>query len=160
MNSSTGRFEDHQAVSRPLGANCTRVSCTLTACIENRHLALNLVSAMIAHVVSDDRTFHDEMITAVGEAFNNIAIHGYGGRSDGMVQVEADLSSEEVTVRLIDTGLEVDFSRIGSPDLGSMPESGMGVFLIHALVDKVEYQRGTANVLSLTKRTSAPPTSR
>ena len=115
---------------------------------------------MLAHVVSDDRTFHDEMITAVGEAFNNIAIHGYGGRSDGMVQVEADLEPGRgygPADRHRDRGR---FLPIGSPDLGSMPESGMGVFLIHALVDKVEYQRGTANILSLTKRTSAPPTSR
>jgi anti-sigma regulatory factor (Ser/Thr protein kinase) len=139
-------------------ASRTRVTFRLQACIEHRHLALNLLSAVIQHAAEADRQFRDEMITAFGEAFNNIVIHGYSGRSDGMVDVEVDLGPEQITVRLIDTGIEVDFSRVQPPDLDSMPESGMGIYLIHALVDKVEYQGGAVNVLSLTKRTSCEPT--
>jgi serine/threonine-protein kinase RsbW len=134
------------------------VTFRLPACIEHRHLALNLVTALIQHVETTDRQFRDEMITAFGEAFNNIVIHGYVGRSDGIVEVEAELSPEQVTIRLIDTGIEVDFSNVARPDLDSMPEGGMGVFMIHALVDNVEYHGGEVNVLSLTKRTSSKPT--
>jgi serine/threonine-protein kinase RsbW len=136
----------------------TRVLFRLPARIEHRHLALNMVSAMIEHVETMDRTFRDEMITAFGEAFNNIVIHGYSGRADGMVEVIADLSPEQITLRLIDTGLQADFSNLAPPDLDSMPERGVGVFMIHALVDEVEYHGGAVNVLSLTKRTSSKPT--
>ena len=129
----------------------------LPASIEHRHLALNLVTALIQHVETTDRQFRDEMITAVGEAFNNIVIHGYGGRSDGVVEVEAELSPEQITIRLMDTGIAVDFSNVARPDLDSMPEGGMGVFMIHALVDNVEYHGGPINVLSLTKRTYPRP---
>jgi serine/threonine-protein kinase RsbW len=125
----------------------------MQALIAHRHLVLNLVSALVAHVETADRKFRDEVITAFGEAFNNIVMHGYGGRSDGMIDVEADLSPEEITIRLMDTGVEVDFSSVAPPDLDSMPEGGMGVFMIHALVDKVTYRGGAVNVLSLTKRT-------
>ena len=142
------------------GARRIRVTFRLPACIEHRHLALNLLSAVIEHVETTDRRFRDEMTTAFGEAFNNIVIHGYSGRTDGMVEVEAELSPEQITIRLIDTGLEVDFSSVARPDLDSMPEGGMGVFMIHALVDEVEYHGGAVNVLSLTKRTSPDPTAR
>jgi anti-sigma regulatory factor (Ser/Thr protein kinase) len=142
------------------GERYIRVTLRLPACIEHRHLALNLVSAMIDHVQTTDRRFRDEMLTAFGEAFNNIVIHAYSGRADGMIEVEADLSPEQITIRLIDTGIEVDFSHVAQPDLDSVPEGGMGVFMIHALVDEVEYHGGAVNVLSLTKRTPTDPTAR
>jgi serine/threonine-protein kinase RsbW len=149
------------AARRPLqnapDASCTHAAFRLPASIEHRHLALNLLSTLIDHVVAEDLQFRYEMLTAFGEAFNNIVRHGYSGRSDGMVDVETDLSPEQVTVRLIDTGIEVDFSRVVPPDLESMPEGGMGVFIMYALVDKVEYHGGAVNVLSLTKRTSSEP---
>jgi serine/threonine-protein kinase RsbW len=132
----------------------TRVSFRLQAMLEHRHLAINLVRALIDHV-GHDRQFRDEMITAFGEAFNNIVTHGYRDRDDGMLDVEAELSPDSVTLSLMDTGRAVDFARVNPPDLESMPEGGMGVFMIHALVDEVAYRGGDVNVLSLTKRTTA-----
>jgi serine/threonine-protein kinase RsbW len=136
----------------------TRVAFSLPACIEHRHLVLNMLAVLLEHVETTDQQFRDELITAFGEAFNNVVIHGYGGRSDGMLQVEADLGSEQITIRLIDTGIQVDFAHVAPPDWESMPEGGMGVFMIHSLVDKVEYRGGPVNVLSLTKRMSRTPT--
>jgi serine/threonine-protein kinase RsbW len=104
-----------------------------------------------------DRSFRHEMVTAFGEAFNNIVIHAYKGRSDGMLEVEAELADDEMTLTLKDTGRPVDFAGLDPPDLDSMPERGMGVFMIHALVDEVVYHGGAPNVLSLTKRTARSP---
>jgi len=42
-----------------------------------------------------------------------------------------------------------------TPDLDAVPEGGLGIFMINALVDEVVYESGTPNVLSLTKRTTA-----
>jgi serine/threonine-protein kinase RsbW len=143
-----------------LGTDPSRTDVTfrLPARIEHRHLAINMVAAMLEHAAGTDRQFREEMITAFGEAFNNIVIHGYSGRSGGMLRVEGCLGPDQVVLRLMDTGTPVDFSRITPPDLDSMPEGGMGVFIIHALVDDVAYQSGAVNVLSLTKRTSSEPT--
>jgi serine/threonine-protein kinase RsbW len=107
--------------------------------------------------VTDDRQFGYELVTAFGEAFNNVVIHGYSGRKDCTLDVEAEFDQEQITVRLIDSGTPVDFSLVPRPDLDSIPEGGMGVFMIHALVDEVEYRGGDVNVLSLTKRTSSEP---
>jgi serine/threonine-protein kinase RsbW len=133
----------------------TRVALRFPALLDYRPVAIDLVSALIQHVENADRDFRNEMVTAFGEAFNNIVIHGYRGRSDGMLDVEAEMVPDQITLRLVDTGREVDFSDVEPPDLSSMPESGMGVFMIHALVDEVLYRGGSPNVLSLIKRTSS-----
>lgn len=143
------------ATHHPDAAAVTRMAFRLKASLEQRHLAIDLVSAIIAHVTEADKIFRHELVTAFGEAFNNIAIHGYRDRADGMLDVEADLTPTWITLRLIDTGHEVDFAGLEPPDLGSMPEGGMGVFMIYALVDEVVYHGGGPNVLSLTKRTAA-----
>jgi anti-sigma regulatory factor (Ser/Thr protein kinase) len=130
----------------------TRVTLRLRAALEYRPLAIDLVSAMTAQVATADRTFRDEMVTAFGEAFNNLVTHGYRGRPDGMVDIEAEMTDDQITLRLIDGGVKVDFARIRPPDLDSLPESGMGVFMMHALVDEVSYCAGELNVLTLTKR--------
>jgi hypothetical protein len=67
----------------------------------------------------------------------------------------AELGADEMTLTLIDTGQAVDFNGVNPPDLDSMPERGMGVYMIHALVDEVVYRGGAPNVLSLTKRTAS-----
>jgi serine/threonine-protein kinase RsbW len=132
-----------------------RVTLRLEASLENRPLAIALVSTLIEHVENADREFRNEMITAFGEAFNNIVIHGYRDRSDGVLDLEAEITAGQLELRLIDTGHAVDFAEVAPPDLTSMPEGGMGVFMIHALVDEVHYLGGRPNVLSLTKRTSS-----
>ena len=130
----------------------------LKATLDHRPLAIDLVSTLVGHVSTADRMFRHEIVTAFGEAFNNIVIHGYRDRADGMLDVEADLSADEMTLRLIDTGRAVDFEGLNPPDLDSMPEGGMGVYMIHALVDEVVYRGGEPNVLSLTKRTNSSTT--
>lgn len=134
------------------------VCLRLPALLQNRPLAIDLVSALIRHVLSADREFHHEMITAFGEAFNNIVIHSYRDQSDGVLEIEAELRADEMTLRLSDTGRAFDFEALDPPDLTSMPEGGMGVFMIHALMDEVVYRRGSPNVLSLRKRTTPEAT--
>jgi serine/threonine-protein kinase RsbW len=142
------------AAPRSQAAAPIRVTFQLPASLECRPVAIELVSAVIAHVPGADRMFRHEMVTAFGEAFNNIVAHGYRGRSDGIIDIEAEIKPGELVLRLKDTGIEVDYASIAPPDLESMPENGMGVFLMHAMVDEVAYTGGGLNVLSLTKRTT------
>ena len=130
----------------------TSVTFRIRAALEYRPLAIDLVSALTAQVATADRTFRDEMITAFGEAFNNVVVHGYRDRADGMVDVEAEMTRDQITLRVIDGGAEVDFATIREPDLEMLPESGMGVFMMRALVDEMSYAAGELNVLTLTKR--------
>ena len=132
----------------------TRVSFRLKACLAHRSLAIDLVSTLVDHVSSADRGFRNAMTTAFGEAFNNVVMHGYKDRADGMLDVEAELGSDHMILKLTDDGMIADLTKVEPPDLDALPENGLGLFMIHALVDEVVYQSGTPNILSLTKRTS------
>jgi serine/threonine-protein kinase RsbW len=131
----------------------THVTFRLRASLAHRSLAIDLVSTLVEHVKTADREFRNAITTAFGEAFNNVVIHGYRDRTDGMLDVEAELGSDHMTLRLIDDGVQPDLSTVTAPDLSTLPEGGLGIFMIHALVDEVVYNSGTRNVLSLTKRT-------
>jgi serine/threonine-protein kinase RsbW len=145
------------ASTRPEEVSVSRIAFRLSASLDHRPLAIDLVSCLAAHVVRADRSFRHEIVTAFSEAFNNIVIHAYRGRSDGMLDIEVELCADSITLKLMDEGLAVNFGGLKPPDLDSMPERGMGVFMIHALVDEVVYQSGRPNVLSLVKRASSTP---
>jgi serine/threonine-protein kinase RsbW len=105
---------------------------------------------------SNDVDFDDKVVSAVGEAFNNVAIHGYRGRPAGNVVFELELDEDGVTIRMFDTGAVFDPSGEPMPNLASLPESHMGLFIIRSCMDTVTYTSGNPpavpNVLTLTKR--------
>jgi serine/threonine-protein kinase RsbW len=101
---------------------------------------------------SATRRFTNELLSAVGEAFNNIVIHAYAHTEPGAVEIELTWSPEQVVVEVRDTGASFDFDAVPLPDLEAPQEKGMGVFIIRSFVDEAEYRAGCPNVLVLTKR--------
>jgi serine/threonine-protein kinase RsbW len=102
-----------------------------------------------------EMNFDDQIVSAVGEAFNNIALHGYSTSHRGDVDIELEFQRQALTIRLYDRGKGFDLANQSSPDLDSLPESRMGLYIIRALMDEVTYERGippSQNVLTLTKR--------
>jgi serine/threonine-protein kinase RsbW len=130
----------------------TRVIFRLRAVLESRPLAIDLVATLVAHVPAADKVFRDELITAFGEAFNNVVTHGYRDTPGGMLEIEAEMGAAQMILRLRDEGRSIDLDNVKPPDLDSMPEGGMGLFLMHAMVDEVAYAAGHPNELTLTKR--------
>ena len=102
--------------------------------------------------VQELERFTNELISAVGEAFNNSVIHAYAGRAPGFVEVELSWTADEVTVEVRDTGRALDLDSVPPPDLSRPAERGMGIYIIKSLVDDMRYTAGTPNVLTLTKR--------
>lgn len=142
-----------ETTSNVRGETVTHVAFRLRACLAHRSLAIDLVSTLVEHVTTADRSFRNEITTAFGEAFNNIVIHAYRNRTDGMLDVEAELGPEHMTLKLMDDGVQADLSGVDTPNLDTLPEGGLGIFMIYSLVDEVDYTSGSPNVLSLTKRT-------
>jgi serine/threonine-protein kinase RsbW len=104
----------------------------------------------------EDHAFDDKVVSAVGEAFNNVAIHAYRGSAAGTVQLEFEIHTDGITIRLLDTGLAFEPAEVQTPDLSTLPESRMGLYIVRSCMDEVGYQRGVLpaapNVLTLTKR--------
>jgi serine/threonine-protein kinase RsbW len=106
-----------------------------------------------------DDDFDDKVVSAVGEAFNNVAIHGYRGRRPGNVELELAQLPDSIRVRLFDTGVTFDPTEEPEPP-PSLAESHMGLFIIRSCMDTVAYKRGrppeVPNILTLTKRYVQP----
>lgn len=102
--------------------------------------------------------FDDKVVSAVGEAFNNVAIHAYRDLSPGAVELEIEANADGITLRMSDRGrsFEPSLEAQRQPDLASLPESHMGLYIMRSCMDKVTYRPGgsptTPNLLTLTKR--------
>lgn len=102
-----------------------------------------------------DENFERKLVSAVGEAFNNIVLHAYAGSHRGKVDMEIEIQNDAVTIRLLDTGKGFDPFDKPEPDLDSLPESQLGLYIMKKFVDGMTYQQGvppSPNVLTLTKR--------
>jgi len=125
-----------------------------------RHLAIRLVSTACKMALEDRADssvssaddFEAEVVSAFGEAFNNIAVHGFRGVTPEPVQIEVDWDEDSLVITFVDTGRTFDPARVAPPDLDALPEHGMGLFIIKSAMDEVDYRPGPPNVLRLTKR--------
>jgi serine/threonine-protein kinase RsbW len=124
--------------------------------IAYRHLAIRLITtackmALEVGPPGDDEGFEAEVVSAFGEAFNNIAIHGETGRDAGAVQIEVGWDEEKLTITSIDEGRVFDPESVAQIDLDQLHEHGMGLFIMKSCMDRIEYQPGPPNVLRMVK---------
>jgi serine/threonine-protein kinase RsbW len=133
----------------------------LPGLLDYRDLAIRMVASACKLVESDradrdgaasaaDREFDAQVISAFGEAFNNVALHSYASRG-GDLEIEIEPGIAKITIRLKDYGKSFDIDAVPRPDLDSLPESGLGLFIIRQCMDKVTYTIGQPNVLTMTK---------
>jgi serine/threonine-protein kinase RsbW len=126
--------------------------------LRNRNVALRTVSAACqlvernGHEPRDVQAFRNHIVSAVSEAFNNIALHGYKGMPPDVVRIDIELGDDGVTIELRDFGHSFDPRDAAAPDLDALPESGLGIFIMRSFVDQVDYCPGRPNVLKLMKR--------
>lgn len=99
-----------------------------------------------------DSDLQVHVVSAVGEAYNNIVLHGYAEGRAGPVQLEIENGCQCVRVIIKDTGTSFDPAQAECPDLAALPESGLGIFVMRSMVDELSYVAGSPNVLTLIKR--------
>lgn len=123
-----------------------------------RH-ALDAVKTKLsrAGVAKADRE-RTEIILA--EAINNIIEHAYGAEAAGQIQVRMDVTHDNITLTLTDSGCPMPgkgLPKKQEADLNcarsDLPEGGFGWLLIHQLSDKVTYVRhGSDNITTILLR--------
>jgi serine/threonine-protein kinase RsbW len=119
--------------------------------MEYRELAMRFVTSACKLVKSTNGSFHQQVISAFGEAFNNAVLHAYGTSAKGDIEIEVDPGTDRLVIRLMDYGRPFDIQGVTKPDLDSLPESGLGIFIMRSCMDDVTYTPGTPNVLTMTK---------
>lgn len=91
----------------------------------------------------------------VEELFTNTVVHGHGTDSEAPVRIECEVSPGRIALIYEDTGPAHDpFARVIVPDadadIENRPIGGLGVLLVSAMAQHVEYQRaGDRNRISL-----------
>jgi serine/threonine-protein kinase RsbW len=128
---------------------------------------LEFVSALIQQAgqrlaLDDLERYHLEL--AVTEAVANCVRHAYGGAANRPIQIAASVEEDRLLISVSDCGEPASLELEGAtgPDAlpGEMQEGGRGLFLICALMDRVEHVAGpTGNTLLMTKvlRPAADP---
>lgn len=94
--------------------------------------------------------FHAQVISAVGEAFNNVVLHAYAGRSDGPVDMRIETAKQQIRIEIRDWGSSFDPGAVPPPALDDLPESGLGLFIMQSFM-KLKYRPGRPNRLTLEK---------
>lgn len=93
---------------------------------------------------SEIEAFHVQL--AMVEAINNVIKHAYGDQSGHDVTIDISVDADKLVFVLTDTGKSMPPFAItpslefDPDDLDAVPEGGMGLFIIHSVMDKVDYQ--------------------
>jgi serine/threonine-protein kinase RsbW len=143
---------------------CIIVRLEVPGVIQYRDIMLRTLSATCKLITPASRArssraslFSAHLVSAAGEAYNNIALHGYAGREPGTIRMEIEQGPDWIRVVFEDTGASFDPALARPPDLDALPESGLGVFIMQSFVDEVTYVPGPPNVLTLFKRLDESP---
>jgi serine/threonine-protein kinase RsbW len=128
----------------------------LSGTLPHRDIALRVISAACKLVNAKEndpetKEFRMQVVSAFGEAFNNIALHGYRGSPEGIIKIEIEVALGWMRIHLSDFGTSYDPTTVPAPDLDSLPESGLGLYIIRSFMDDVCYQPGSPNKLIMTK---------
>ena len=116
--------------------------------IDIRHLLADAIAE--TELTKDDSS---SMILAVDEACSNIIRHCYQGDVTKNIDVTINLTDTEMVIAIRDSGPEFDIDSVEKRDVYEVKPGGLGIYIIHHVMDKVEYIRTSDgfNELRLTK---------
>ncbi len=124
---------------------------------KNISVASCAIRGLGAHLaLSEIDTYYLEL--CVVEAINNAIQHAYSSEEGHVVSLSISYTPSEITARISDTGKRMTLYTPDHPDfdpneIASVPDHGMGLYIIHSMMDEVTYQTsGNINTLTLRKR--------
>ncbi|MEO3945533.1 anti-sigma B factor RsbW [Gorillibacterium sp. CAU 1737] len=141
-----------------------RIALTLPAeaeCIDIARLTLYGISNQMGFSYEDI----EDMKVAIAEACNNVVLHAYPSDPQGTIDIEFWLNEGDLTITVSDSGTSFAYEELGELGQASMPyegktlddisAGGLGIYLMQALMDRVEVEQETGTKVTLTKyRTS------
>ncbi len=93
-------------------------------------------AALIASKLDFDIESIEDIRIAVSEACNNAIQHSQ--QNNSYFEIEYILEKNTFIARIIDSGKGYDENAYQEPDLKELNESGLGIFIMKALMDEVE----------------------
>jgi len=102
---------------------------TLASCVQE-----------VAKQTAEDKDMLYEIDLAVGELYSNIIIHACKNDPERRITIILYVFPQQFIVEFYDTGLAFNFPVVIPPVIDPPQERGMGLFLIHHLMDEVSYK--------------------
>ena len=81
---------------------------------------------------------YDAMEVCVVEAVNNAIVHAYRRQLGFQVEAEITLHQDRISFEISDFGTAIQ--EFDPEELASIPESGMGLFIIETIMDEVSFR--------------------
>ncbi len=97
----------------------------------------------------------DCMVMAINEACMNVIQHAYKEKDDEEIIVEFWKDGKELIIKVFDFADQVNLDLIKSRDLEDLRPGGLGVHIIHQVMDWVEYKYNSnqsCNILEMHKK--------
>ena len=133
MNNQVSSIEDH----------C--ITLDIPAQLPYIHILSRCVCALLENVenLAEPEITLYNLELAIQEISVNIVTHAYS-EVGGRIQMSATLDQQplRIIIMLQDTGHPFDPNQVPTPRFGELQEHGYGLFLVHELMDKVEYRPG------------------
>jgi serine/threonine-protein kinase RsbW len=134
-----------------------RIEFKIDGTFDNVRLVGQAINTICVNVCSTSTAYQIELATV--EVCNNIIEHAYSD-SSGEILVALELEDTHLTLRFRDSGIPVPEAlfqaqafEYDKSDLDNLPEGGMGLYLIHTIMDTREYSRiDNYNYLTVTKQ--------
>jgi anti-sigma regulatory factor (Ser/Thr protein kinase) len=114
-----------------------------------------IAEAACAFGLDEEQTYDVQM--AVDEACTNIIEHAYRGKPDGTIHIVCEKRGNEFVVTIRDFGERFDPRQVRPPrtraPLSERRIGGLGLFFMHKLMDRVEFdfESGQGNRLTMVK---------
>lgn len=87
------------------------------------------------------------------EAITNAICHANANDPDKQIQIQISATDNNLTIRVFDEGQGFDLVPPSASEVKDTSECGRGILIIHRLMDRVAYRKGTnRNVLEMTKK--------
>ncbi|HFQ91889.1 MAG TPA: ATP-binding protein [Chromatiales bacterium] len=102
----------------------------------------------------------DCAVIAINEACMNIIQHAYGAQQEGKIILQIFDLGDDLLFRLIDFASPVDTSKIKPRDLEDIKPGGLGVHMIHEVMDECRFLKcpeGVGNIFQMRKRKTRNP---
>ena len=110
---------------------------------------IRLTTSGIANKVGFCLDYIEELKVAISEACTNAIKHSLEDR----FTIIYTMIEKGLTIEIIDNGKGYNTKEVSEPDLDNLKESGMGLFIIESLMDKVNVEsiEGKGTSIKMTK---------
>jgi len=134
-----------------------QIKLTIDSNLKNVSLVGTAVNKLCSFLYLTEGECADIELCVV-EAVNNAVKHAYDNQGGNDVDIVFTIESDRLLIDIFDSGKGMEMQEIQEPvfdvnKVESIPESGLGLYIIRSIMDEVHYirERGKKNRLTMTR---------